>query len=600
MKDLSKQIAELDSEQRQRLIEGLRNRKASSSREQSTETNGAEEYADVAVVGGGLAGLTLAIQLKKARPEIKVIVLEKRNHPAPEAAFKVGESTVEIGACYLREILGLKEYLQSDQLPKAGLRYFFSDGNNRDISRRIELGGTFLPPVSSYQLDRGRLENALAAECAAWGVIFRDSVVVKNVELGEAYHRLLVSAGEEETIIQARAVVDASGRAGLLKRKLGLDKEVGHKANAVWFRINCSFDLDEWSTDGEWQARMSLGLRQLSTNHFMGEGYWVWFIPLASGSTSIGIVTSPDLHSFSEMNRFDRALEWLRCHEPQCADVIEDKRALLQDFRVLKNYSYGCDRVFSSDSWYLTGESGVFTDPFYSPGTDFIAIGNTFIADLIVRNAAGEEVAERVEYYNRIYLHTFDSFISLYEQQYPLMGHAQVMIAKIIWDYAIYWGYVAPLFFQCKFTDLQFVASIERELVQFNRLNVLMQRLFREWEAKDGRKWRGAFIDIFSIDFLFALHKDLAVDYGDVELQARIRENLVLAESLAIEIFNKALESIVSSPWSDRLNPYAISLDPERWEADGLYEYHDSRTPAGLKDDLKKIWLEPEVQKVPV
>ncbi len=30
--------------------------------------------------------------------------------------------------------------------------------------------------------------------------------------------------------------------------------------------------------------------RWLSTNHLCGPGYWVWLIPLASGSHSVGIV----------------------------------------------------------------------------------------------------------------------------------------------------------------------------------------------------------------------------------------------------------------------------------------------------------------------
>ena len=56
---------------------------------------------DVAVLGGGLAGLSMAIQLKRARPETRVLVTDKRTEPAPEAAFKVGESSVEVGRALL-------------------------------------------------------------------------------------------------------------------------------------------------------------------------------------------------------------------------------------------------------------------------------------------------------------------------------------------------------------------------------------------------------------------------------------------------------------------------------------------------------------------
>ncbi|HEY3635497.1 MAG TPA: FAD-dependent oxidoreductase, partial [Caldimonas sp.] len=67
---------------------------------------------DVVVIGGGLAGLTLALQLKQSFPDLDVLVLERRIHPVPVAAHKVGESTVEIGANYLSAVLGLKEHLE--------------------------------------------------------------------------------------------------------------------------------------------------------------------------------------------------------------------------------------------------------------------------------------------------------------------------------------------------------------------------------------------------------------------------------------------------------------------------------------------------------
>src|SRR5438552_12999763 len=116
---------------------------------------------DVAVVGGGLAGASLARQLSLEAPALRVLVVEKRAHPVPEAAFKVGESSVEIGAHYFKTIVDLEALLERDHLPKLGLRYFFPYENNRDIATRVELGTSVFPPVPSFQLDRGRLENSL-------------------------------------------------------------------------------------------------------------------------------------------------------------------------------------------------------------------------------------------------------------------------------------------------------------------------------------------------------------------------------------------------------------------------------------------------------
>jgi 2-polyprenyl-6-methoxyphenol hydroxylase-like FAD-dependent oxidoreductase len=99
---------------------------------------------DVLIAGGGLAGLCLARQLTREAPSLRVFLAEKRPHPVPEAAFKVGESSVEIGAHYFQRVLDLEPHLRQRQLEKLGLRYFFpADGNRR--SRRAS---SLDPPAS--------------------------------------------------------------------------------------------------------------------------------------------------------------------------------------------------------------------------------------------------------------------------------------------------------------------------------------------------------------------------------------------------------------------------------------------------------------------
>ena len=70
--------------------------------------------------------------------------------------------------------------------------------------------------------------------------------------------------------VRSRWIVDASGRAGLMKRQLGLARTVAHGANACWFRIKSSVRVDDWSDDPAWRARVPCGQRWQSTNHLMG------------------------------------------------------------------------------------------------------------------------------------------------------------------------------------------------------------------------------------------------------------------------------------------------------------------------------------------
>jgi flavin-dependent dehydrogenase len=526
---------------------------------------------DVAILGGGMAGLTLALQLKKMRPTIRILVVEKQKHPVPEAAHKVGESTVEIAARYLCDILGLEEHLQMQQLRKFGLRFFFSADGNQDITRRVELGhAAFSSPVrvETYQLDRGRLENALGGELQEHGILFLDGCKVQQIALQpqSAFHCLCIQHDGRDCEIQARWVVDASGRSSLLKRQLGLSKKVEHNANAAWFRIKYPIDINEWSNDPAWHARILDGKRSLSTNHLMGPGYWVWLIPLASGSISVGIVADATMHPFEEINRFERAMAWLHSHEPQCATVIEQHRGEVQDFRVMKDYCYSCQQVYSDERWCLTGEAGVFLDPFYSPGSDMIAISNGLICDLITRELDGEDIKERAAIHNQLFLILNDTWRRTYEHQYPLMGNAQVMVAKIIWDTAIYWAIPGLLYFHDKFLSFGDSPAIATNLLRFSLLGDRVQTFFREWHAIDQLGASNTFLGYYDFDFMAKLQTGLTAGLSDTELEAQFAANVRLFERLAGQLVSTVIEACSAHPEQE-----AMLSQVHLWQADPFF-----------------------------
>ncbi|RYF41530.1 MAG: hypothetical protein EOO25_09620, partial [Comamonadaceae bacterium] len=166
------------------------------------------------VLGGGLAGLSLALQLRQRFAELDIVVLERRSHPVPEAAHKVGESTVEIGAHYFANVLGLKPHLQAAQLKKFGFRFFFNDGRE-DVDGVTELGASTFLSTPAYQIDRGIFENALGQLALERGIRFEDGAMVKRVELADAtdrnsLHRVTWERGGSSQDIEARWLIDAS------------------------------------------------------------------------------------------------------------------------------------------------------------------------------------------------------------------------------------------------------------------------------------------------------------------------------------------------------------------------------------------------------
>lgn len=495
---------------------------------------------DVVIAGGGLAGLCLALQLRKTRPGVSVLVTERNEHPLPGAAHKVGESSVEVGSYYFSDVLGLTDVLD-DELRKFGLRFFMSHDGNRDIATRLECGPSHFLYVPSYQIDRGRFENALARRATAAGVDFVDGCEVSEVALGEdgADHAIRISRSSE-TLVRCRWIADATGRSSLLKKQLDLARPNRHNVNAVWFRIDHPIDPDEWSDDLAWRAR-NKHPRRLSTNHLMGKGYWVWLIPLAGDRTSIGIVSDERLHPFAELHTFDAALAWLGRHEPQCADVVRSHVDKRMDFLALKNYSHDAKQVFSRDRWCLVGDAGFFIDPLYSPGSDFIGIANGFCCDLIHRDLDGANIDELAAVYDQSFCSLARTFLLTYHRQYPLMGCGRVMSTKVVWDFVMYWGGIALLFFRNKFCDPTFMERVRPILRGFAQANVGMQAFFREWaDMEQDVEVAGSFVDYAAIPFLSELNRNLLQICDDDALLAQLERNLGLARQLRQEIMAAA------------------------------------------------------------
>jgi flavin-dependent dehydrogenase len=459
---------------------------------------------DVAVLGGGLAGNLLARQLVRRMPGLRVAMFER----SLERSYKVGESTVEIASHYLVRRLGLSRYLYEQHLPKNGIRYFF-DSPERDLplEEMSELGTINLPFHPTFQIDRARMEADLLDMNAKDGVDVRLGAEVAEVELAEAGdgpHTLVLAGGERAT---ARWLVDAGGREGFLARRLDWRvPEVEHRMGSAWARFEGVADIDALGSD-EFHARVRHTSRHLSTLHFHYPGYWIWVIPLGFGITSVGVTGVPVREASL---RTPEGLRRFLLEHGAMRELLADAKAL--DFGSLARIAYGTKRFFDPRRIAVIGEAATAADPLYSPGSDFIALENDFVTELVAREETGDAEASRLrrtEIFDDFMAFRHQSVMRLYRGLYGMLGSFELMRLKWDFDIASYHNLWVSPYMTDMLTDTEFVRRQVRQqrfvLGVLDNFRGLFERLEKELVAKGAyhRKNRGMFSwGLENIDFL--------------------------------------------------------------------------------------------------
>ena len=157
------------------------------------------------------------------------------------------------------------------------------------------------------------------------------------------------------------------------------------------------------------------------------------------------------------------------------------------------------------------GEAAAFLDPFYSPGSDFIAMGNTMVTRLIRRDFENTLTPAAVEQSDATLRMLQRAFTEVFRDQLPTFGRTKTMTAKILWDNASYWVFVCQAFFQDIYFDDEYLERYRRAFEQFYQLNLRVQQLFRDWTAR-GR-------DVAGYDYL-----------GYADFPVAVRSHLELAQ----------------------------------------------------------------------
>jgi flavin-dependent dehydrogenase len=515
---------------------------------------------DVAILGGGLAGNLLARQLRRSLPELRVGLFER----STSSSYKVGEATVEIAANYLVRRLGLSSYLYENQLPKNGLRYFFdAPSRSLPLHEMSEIGSHSLPFHPAFQLNRASLEEDLLELNQRDGVRVRRGVSVRAIELGKggAPHHFELSDGRSVSRGRARWLVDAAGRRGLIAKLEQLRvREPSHAIGSVWGRFEDVVDVDSLGPES-FRARVRHTPRRLSTIHFCYPGYWIWFIPLRGGLTSVG-VTGDLVARRRELRTPEGFRAFLEEHGGARTLLAGAK---LLDVGSYARIAYGTKRYFDADRWGLTGEAAQSSDPLYSPGSDFIALENDFLSDLIARDFAGEDaaaLAERCDLYDRFMRFRHETTLLLYAGLYDGLGSFELAAAKWDFDIASYYNlwvsaYMCDRHFDLDFLREQlklrpFVLNVMRNFAGlFRRVEGSLRERGDYFRANAGRFYCG----LDGIGFM----QRVGMDRSQAEVLAQAAETFNQVRAKALGLLGDASVPVEPLPLAAFLGPRGFS-----------------------------------------
>ena len=420
----------------------------------STPSRGGLDAAswDVVIVGGAVSGASTAILLKRQMPHLRVLVVEKSDR----FDWKVGESTVEISAYFLTRVLKQYDHLSREQLTKQAFRYWFVNDQVSCLRESSEVGPTQLARTPSFQLDRSKLDEHLLKVAGEEGSEVWRPARVTSFELeGDEGNRLTVERSDGQRVeIRAKWIVDATGRHATLARKRGGVTPIeSHPISAIWVRYRGVKDMDGPEVVGtdpsDPFARAVLTARRLATNHFTGWGYWIWFIPLKDGETSVGLVWDKRLVEPVGATPLEKLQKFLDGN-PLSRELLEHATPVDDDCRSYGHLPYFVDQ-FIGPGWTCVGDAGGFLDPFYSPGLDQMAFSVYSRVELMKKAFSGAPAAEMEKAYaehNRCYRRFFEYFYdSIYKDKYYVMGDYDLMTPAFLLDTGLYYAAaIMPLY----------------------------------------------------------------------------------------------------------------------------------------------------------
>jgi len=366
---------------------------------------------DVTILGGGISGSLLALNLKKKNPSLRILILDK----GQKVSSKVGEATADLSSIFLNRF-GINHLLEK-QTKKTGLRFIFNEKNSFS-KEHLEFASPSLKSfVNGYHLNRAKFDKELLLECEKIGISILCPAELRDIEISSTESEIFIHHKSQDIKLKTIWFIDASGNLRYLKKKLKWkDIEISLNTGAITAHFK-NLQSQSWDRgDSSYWTKKAIGSKEYSTTHFLKPYSWWWLIKLDENTSSIGVVYDKNYIKFDNADTFFN-------------DSIK-KDSILS--KVTKNAKHSKINHISSlpyissklhhDNVAVIGDSGAFIDPLFSPGLELICQQNEYLTFLLLDYFKNQKKNIRAwNKYENVFLKTYKDRAYVYNKLYNFM-----------------------------------------------------------------------------------------------------------------------------------------------------------------------------------
>jgi flavin-dependent dehydrogenase len=349
---------------------------------------------DVAIMGGGPAGATLAARLAR-ETKLSVAIFEAeffpRDHIGETLVHTIVPSLLESGAlekvlaseCYIKKAGGL--YAWDPKQPWAS--YFEHGLHERDGHFRW-----------SIHCNRPEFDHILLTHARDSGVEVYEGTPVNAVSRQDGITTLDLGVNGEA---RCRLFVNSSGRSSsttITGERQFLSK---YRNVAIWNHIVGGRPAQ--TLPGDWNIFREKNLSPIASLAF--DDGWFWYIPVPKiiqgkrvVTHSLGVVTDPSALTDPKKRFTDPKIFMETARRvPLLCDLIQDAELVSDKFLTAPNYSRISGRMCDWDKREIrVGDAAYFVDPLFSSGVHF-ALQHAGMAVVMIKAAFDDGLSDALK-----------------------------------------------------------------------------------------------------------------------------------------------------------------------------------------------------------